>query len=191
METWQWVVATVVVLIVLALVAWALFRRRKRATVLDHFGPEYERTVERHGDRRAAEDDLLDRARRRERLEIRALDENERARYIQQWRAVQARFVDQPEAAMSDADALLDQVMRDRGYPVDNFEEKADLVSVDHPHVVENYRAARLVRANSGTRMASTEDLRQAVLHFRALFDDLLSERAETDGTAPKNEERS
>jgi hypothetical protein len=183
-------VASIVVVVVLALVAWTVIRGRKRATVLERFGPEYERAVEQHGDRRAAEGDLLDRARRRERLEIRALDENERARYIEQWRVVQARFVDQPEAAMTDADVLLDKVMRDRGYPVDNFEEKAELISVDHPHVVENYRAARVVRASSGTRMASTEELRQAVLHYRALFDDLLSDRAKTDGTVRKNEER-
>lgn len=186
METWQWVVAVVVVVVVLALVAWVATRSRKRTTALRRFGPEYERAVAQHGDRRAAEDDLLDRARRRDRLDIRPLGDDERSRYIQQWRVVQARFVDQPEAAIGEADALLDEVMRDRGYPVDDFEEKAELVSVDHPHVVENYRAARVVRASSGTRMASTEELRQAVLHYRALFDELLNEHT----TANKNEER-
>jgi hypothetical protein len=180
-ETWQWAVAAAAIVIVLALVAWAFSRSRKRTTVLERFGPEYERAVEQHGDRRAAETDLLDRARRRERLDIRPLGEDERARYVQKWRVIQAQFVDQPTAAIGEADALLDQVMRDRGYPVDSFEEKAELISVDHPQVVENYRAARTVRTSNRTRAASTEELRQAVLQYRALFDDLLSEHHPAD----------
>jgi len=188
-EAWQWLVAIVALVVVLALVAWAMSRGRKRAAALERFGPEYDRAVERHGDRRAAEQDLLNRAQRRERLDILPLDKRDRVRYVEQWRAVQARFVDRPEEAISEADALLDKVMRDRGYPVDNFEEKAELMSVDYPRLVENYRAARTVRTTGATRMASTEELRQAVLHFRALFDQLLSDPAPTT-SAYKSEEQ-
>lgn len=180
MEAWQWVVLVAAVVIVLMLVIWALSRSRKRARVLQGFGPEYDRAVQRHGDKRAAEHDLVDRARRRERLEIHPLSNEARIRYAERWRAVQARFVDQPEAAIGEADTLLDQVMRDRGYPIESIDETTELVSVDHPHVIENYRAARAVRANSASRMATTEDLREALLRYRSLFDELLSDQPAT-----------
>lgn len=179
-EAWQWIVIAAAALVVVLLVAWAL-RQRRRARVRERFGAEYDRAVEWHGDRRTAEHDLTDRLRRRERLDIRPLPEAARLRYLEQWRAVQTRFVDQPEATIADADMLLDQVMRDRGYPIDDINEKTDLVSVDHPQVIEDYRAARAVRERSARRLATTDELRNALLRYRSLFDELLT----VDATGP------
>jgi hypothetical protein len=178
-EAWQWVLVIAVVVVALAVIAWAASRSRYRARVMQNFGPEYDRAVEQHGTRRAAEHDLMDRVKRRQHLEIRPLAEDARVRYSDEWRIVQAHFVDQPEAAFDEADRLLDQVMRDRGYPVDSRDENVELVSVDHPNLIADYRAARAVRARSTTRMASTEELREGLLRYRSLFNDLLSDRDE------------
>ena len=174
MEAWQWAVVVLVVVVVLALVLWLVLRQRRQAKMRQRFGPEYDRAIEQHGSRRTAEADLSDRARRHERLELQPLSPEARGRYQDQWRGIQSRFVDEPEAAIIEADSLLDRVMRDRGYPVEDFDEKADLVSVDHPGVVENYRAARAVRERNTRNLASTEDLRDALLRYRSLFDEML-----------------
>ena len=174
MEAWQWVLLVVVVVLVLGVVWWAWDRRRRRERILQRFGSEYDRTVERHGDRREAEADLLSRAQRRDEIDLRPVTNESRTRYREEWRTIQARFVDQPEQAITDADELLDHVMRERGYPIDDWDQKADLISVDHPDLVENYRAARAVQRRNETRMADTDELRRALLHFRALFDELL-----------------
>ncbi|MCU1379167.1 MAG: putative secreted protein [Acidimicrobiales bacterium] len=174
MEAWQWVLLAVVVIVIIALGWWSWERRRQRARTLQRFGPEYDRAVEQHGDRREAEADLISRARQRDEIDLRPVTAEARGRYREEWQVIQSRFVDQPEAAITDADRLLDQVMRERGYPIDEWESKADLVSVDHPDVVENYRAARAVQESNATRMASTDDLRRALLHYRSLFDELL-----------------
>jgi hypothetical protein len=173
MQPWAWVLLVVVV-IALAVALWAAARQRRSAGLRQRFGPEYERTVETADDRRGAEQELLDRARRRDRLDIVALPEPARARYADQWRAIQERFIDDPAGSVGSAHALLDQVMAERGYPTRDFEEQADLVSVDHPRVVENYRAAYAVYTRQREGQASTEDLREALVRYRSLFDELL-----------------
>jgi hypothetical protein len=171
-NAWVWVIIAIAVIVIVAAV-WAASAQRRRVRVRQRFGPEYDEALSRHPDRRAAEADLRDRTRRREELDIRSLSAGARDRYGEQWRAIQAGFVDQPGAAITNADALLDRVLRDRGYPVDDFDAKAELVSVDHPTVVSNYRAARLVH-DRRHHSATTEELRQAFLHYRSLFDELL-----------------
>jgi hypothetical protein len=182
MDAWAWVLILAAV-VVIAVGAWLLIEQRQRTQVREHFGPEYERAVAEHGDRRAAEKDLVERTRRRDELDVRPLSEGARVRYSERWRTVQARFVDQPESAIGEADALLDEVMRERGYPVDDFETKAELLSVDHPVVVSNYRAARAVQERNATRLAGTEELREALLRYRSLFEELLE--ADTGRTDP------
>src|ERR687885_1772158 len=180
MQPWGWVLLIVVLVVVVILVA-VLMRQRRTAGLRDRFGPEYDRTVESTDDRRGAEQQLLDRAKRRDRLDIRPLPEAARARYAEQWRAIQERFIDDPAGSVGSAHTLLDQVMGERGYPTRNFEEQADLVSVDHPRVVENYRAAYAVYQRQSTGQATTEDLRDALVRYRSLFEDLL--RPEGAGT--------
>jgi hypothetical protein len=181
MQPWVWVLLVVVV-IVLAAALWAAARQRRSTNLRQRFGPEYERTVESADDRQGAEHELLDRARRRDRLNIVALPEPARARYADQWRAIQERFIDDPAGSVGSAHSLLDQVMAERGYPTRDFEEQADLVSVDHPRVVENYRAAYAVYTRQREGQASTEDLRDALVRYRSLFEDLL--RPEGGATA-------
>ena len=171
MDAWVLIVIVVVVIAVAALAWWAMTRKRT-ADLRDRFGPEYDRTVQASGDdRRAAEAELAARRERREQLNIRELDPASRARYQQGWTDVQARFVDQPAIAVREADELVLLVMRERGYPMDDFDQRAADVSVDHPQVVEHYREGHDI---SSRQDASTEDLRQAFVHYRALFDELL-----------------
>jgi FtsZ-interacting cell division protein ZipA len=186
-------VYVIVAIVVIALVIAALLvaRQRRSQQLQEGFGPEYERTVEeRGGDQRAAEAELQERRLRREEFEVRDLDRGARDRYAERWRAAQRRFVDQPGPAVGEADALVIEVMRERGYPVaDEFEQRAADVSVDHPTVVEHYRAAHGISARATAGEASTEDLRQAMVHFRALFVELLGpdaggrEEGRADGT--------
>jgi hypothetical protein len=176
MDTWMWLVIAGVGVVVVALVALALTRSRRRRTLQGRFGDEYDRTVEDADSRRRAEQELAGRAKRRDELELRSLSDAARDRYGQQWRELQARFVDRPQVAVVDADALVTQVMRDRGYPVEDFESQADLVSVDHPDVVENYRRGHRIYAKQVNGAATTEDLRLAVVSYRALFDELLND---------------
>ena len=171
------VVAIVVVLVLLALLAFFAGRQRRSRRLQDTFGPEYERTVEQAGDRRAAETELQERAQRRETFEIVPLEPEARARYVEAWRNTQAQFVDEPAEATREADRLISSVMRDRGYPVDDFEQRAADLSVDHPQVVDDYRAAHAIAAANDRSEASTEDLRQALVHYRSLFEELLEDR--------------
>jgi hypothetical protein len=173
MQPWVWVLL-IVVLVVVVLAAVAVMRRRRTENLRGRFGPEYDRAVEASDDRRNAEQNLLDRTRRRDQLDIRPLPEAARARYSEQWRAIQERFIDDPAGSVGAAHALLDQVMAERGYPTKDFEEQADLVSVDHPRVVENYRAAYEVYTRQRDGSASTEDLRDALVRYRSLFEELL-----------------
>ena len=172
----EWViVAIVVVAVALAILAFVVSRRRRSAKLQQRFGPEYDRVVERRGDRRQAESELEDRFSRREQFEVRRLSPAARDRYAERWRDVQRDFVDQPESAIADADALVVEVMEARGYPVaDEFEQRAADVSVDHPEVVQHYRAAHGISRRAADGRATTEDRRQALIHFRALFDELL-----------------
>jgi hypothetical protein len=142
----------------------------------DEFGPEYGRVVAERGDQRAAEKELADRRQRVGTFEIRPLDSAAREHYLEQWAAAQRAFVDEPAAAVGQAHELVQRVMHDRGYPVDeDFEQRAADISVEHPAVVENYRSAHGISVRAVNGQASTEQLRQAMVHFRALFDDLLA----------------
>lgn len=173
MATWVWILIAIAVVVVVALFAMAA-RQRRTTTLRRRFGPEYDRTLEAREDRRAAEADLRDRERQRARLDIRPLPEDMRARFAQEWQGLQERFVDQPSDAVVGADRLVYNVMETRGYPMGNFDAQADLVSVDHPEVVENYRFAHGIRERVQAQQASTEDLREALLRYRSLFDELL-----------------
>jgi len=176
MDTWIWVViVAVVVVVVLAIVAAAVSRRRRRH-LQERFGSEYDRTLEGADHRRDAERQLRDREARHDELDLRPLSEASRQRYTQQWSDMQSGFVDRPQVAVSDADRLITDLMRERGYPVDDFETRSDLVSVDHPDVVENYRTAHGIAQRTVEGRTSTEDLRQAVISYRALFEEMLSD---------------
>ena len=185
----------VVILIVLALLvvlALVAGRRRRSHRLREQFGPEYDRTVAQAGDRKEAESELEERTTRRQQLDIVPLDPADRARYLEAWRQTQARFVDEPAEATREADRLITAVMRDRGYPVDDFEQRAADVSVDHPQVVDDYRAAQAIAAANERSEASTEDLRQALVHYRSLFEELLDvdhadqDRPPDDGRADR-----
>jgi FtsZ-interacting cell division protein ZipA len=183
------IVIVAIVVIALIVAAFVVARQRRSQQLQEGFGPEYERTVEeRGGDRREAEAELRERARRRKEFDIRPLEPAARDRYAERWRAAQRRFVDQPGPAVGEADALVMEVMRDRGYPVaDEFEQRAADVSVDHPEVVEHYRAAHAISTRATAGEAGTEDLRQAMVHFRALFAELLGD---DDEPPPDDETR-
>jgi hypothetical protein len=174
MPTWGWIVIGVVAVAVIALVAVAVLSRQRTSRLRRRFGPEYDRTVERRGGRREAESDLGSRVERREQLEIRELPSEARRRYLDSWRQVQAEFVDDPGAAVTNADRLVTSVMSDRGYPMDDFERRASDISVDYPQVVERYRSAHGIARKKHEGQATTEDLRQAMQHYRALFEELL-----------------
>jgi hypothetical protein len=185
MSTAAVVAIVVAAVVVIAIVVYAVVRDRRRAHLRDRFGPEYERVVsgaENRKERRSVEADLADRAERRDQLDIRDLSDEARNRYSLAWQQIQAQFVDQPGAAVQGADALVGNVMRDRGYPVDGFDEQADLISVDHPGLVQNYRAGHDIAVRYGNNEASTEDLRRAFLHYRSLFEELLGERVAATG---------
>jgi hypothetical protein len=182
MDTEMWIaIALAVAIILIAVIAWMAMSRRRTTALRGQFGPEYDRTVEASDDRRAAENELADRRSRREQLNIRPLTPAARTRYSDQWREVQARFVDQPAVALAQADELVSSVMRDRGYPMDDFDQRAADISVDYPMVVENYRHAHRISTSVGSNQASTEDMRQGLIHYRALFAELLDEHERAD----------
>lgn len=177
MQVWQWVLIAVVVLLVVALVVVAAqfaTKRRRTGQLKATFGPEYERAVSERGEQRAAEDELQARQRKRERLDIVPLSQQARDRYAGRWQAVQTAFVDSPTSSVRDADQLVTEVMRERGYPIDDFDQRAADISVDHPGVVENYRAAHRIHLSQQEREIGTEEQRQAFVHYRALFAELL-----------------
>jgi hypothetical protein len=176
-----WVVIAIVVVAVIALVAVGV-RKRRTAMLRDRFGPEYDRAVESRDDRRAAEADLRAREKQRAQFDVEPLPEADRLRFADEWRDVQERFVEQPAQAATAADTLITRVMEARGYPMNDFDAQADLVSVDHPDTVQNYRFAHAVRQRSQTQQVSTEDLREALLRYRSLFDELL--RPDSNGAA-------
>jgi hypothetical protein len=173
----------VVIVVLIAVVGWLLYDRRRSSELRSTFGPEYERTVEDAGDRRAAEGELRKRKERVQALEIRPLGDADRQRYSTEWRQVQALFVDEPKAAIDDADELIGRVMEARGYPVADFDQRVEDVSVDHAAVVEHYRAAHAIAERRDDVDTDTEALRQAMVHYRALFEDLLGPTdGQTDG---------
>jgi hypothetical protein len=179
MDTWVWIVIAAAVVIVILLVAVMWWRRARRRRLHHRWGPEYARTVDNSGGRRKGERELRSRESEHDDVELRPLSAAQRNRYTAQWRDLQQRFVDRPQAAVIDADGLLTEVMRDRGYPVDDFDAQSRLVSVDHPHVADQYRSAHAVLDKNREGQASTEDLRVAVVHYRALFDELVHDGAD------------
>lgn len=167
--------AVLAILIALLALAAALHWRRHQSHVLHkHFGPEYDRTVERMGDRSKAERDLMDRQHRVEKLKLVPLSPEEAARFHDAWTRTQARFVDNPKGALAEADLLVRELMQKRGYPMGDFERRAGDISVHHPHVVDHYRAAHDIALRDVRGETDTEQQRQAVIHYRALFADLL-----------------
>src|SRR5690349_20605135 len=167
------------VLVALAVVAIAFVLMQKRRTdeLRAKFGPEYERLVRQHGDARHAESELSERVDRVRHLQIRPLSPEHRDRFTEAWRSDQAKFVDDPKGAVVEADRLVADLMQVRGYPVGDFEQRAADVSVDHGHVVQNYRVAHDIALREQRGEATTEDLRKAMVHYRALFEDLLDSR--------------
>jgi hypothetical protein len=177
-QTGVWVVIAVIVVVALAAAVFVISRQRRSQQLKDRFGPEYDRTVQTAGGSRAAETELKSRKQRREQFEIRPLSAETAVDYAERWKQVQVHFVDAPADALREADVLLSEVMRKRGYPVEDFEQRAADISVDHPALVENYRAGHAIAVGDSQGQASTEDLRQAIRHYRALFEDLLGEHA-------------
>jgi hypothetical protein len=174
-----WIVLGVAAVVVVGIAVYLVMANRRTERLKEEFGPEYDRMLEEHEDRRVVESELEARRERLEELDIHPLDPASRQRYSSKWKDVQARFVDEPRTAVAQADSLVVMVMRDRGYPIDDFEQRAADISVDHPEIVENYRSAHDVFERSrtkGSTEATTEDLRRAFVHYRALFADLLEE---------------
>jgi hypothetical protein len=171
------IVVTVAVIVVVGVLTWFFSRKRRTERLRTQFGSaEYARAVKEGGSQRQAEAVLDERADRVENLHIRELAQDDRARFVDSWAKVQARFVDSPGGAVTDADQLLGDVMSTRGYPVGDFEQRAADISVDHPLVLENYRAAHKSALLQTQGKASTEDLRQAMIHYRTLFEELVRE---------------
>ena len=178
------VLILIAVVAILAIGGWLLLQQRRSKHLRSHFGPEYDHQVEDKGSRSKAEAELTGREKRVKKLDIRPLEPTVRDGFKHRWTEVQARFVDAPPDAVSEADDLLGEVMRTRGYPVGDFEQSAGDISVDHPEVVKHYRAGHDITVRHERGEASTEELRQAMIHYRALFDKLVDEeRADRDET--------
>ena len=174
MDAWVWIVIGVVVLALIVAAVWVAVAKRRTTSLREQFGPEYDRALDVSQDRRDAENDLSARRERRAALDIRPLSPSARDRYADAWREVQAGFVDEPIASLVEANRLVLIVMRERGYPMDDFEQRVADISVDHPEVVEHYRAANAISADAADERMTTEDMRQGLVHYRTLFTDLL-----------------
>jgi hypothetical protein len=172
----QLVVAAVVLIVVVLIAIGAYLQHRKAKTLAlrNRFGTEYERAVLKHGSRNAAEAKLADRASRVEAFQIRDLGATERERFVTEWRTVQSRFVDHPKPAVTEADDLVNALLEARGYPLAGFEQRASDVSVTYPRVMENYRLAHAIAVRTGRVEATTEELRTAIIQYRAIFDELV-----------------
>lgn len=188
MDTWIWIViAAVVVVAVILVVVAAVSGRRRRSHLKERFGPEYDRTVDSTDHRRQAERDLREREQRHDQLELRPLAPAARERYEQRWATLQSDFVDRPQVAVADADSLIAVVMHDRGYPVEDFDANRDLLSVEHGRVIDDYRKGHELYLRTVEGTASTEDLRQAVVAYRSLFEELIRD---DDGASPDRPDR-
>ncbi|MFV8132917.1 hypothetical protein [Streptomyces syringium] len=174
------IIAAVLVLLVCAVAAWTLTARRRK--LRERFGPEYERTMESKDSRRAAERELRERQERHDALDIKTLPAPVRDRYAQDWARVQEKFVDRPDDAVHEADRLVTTLMGERGYPTEGYEQQVKDLSVEHGRTLEHYRAAHEVNDRSSRHQATTEELRGAMVHYRALFDELLH-----DGDRPRD----
>jgi len=166
--------AVAVILVIVGL-AWLYLRKRRSTTAVlrRKFGPEYDRAVNVHGSERKAEAKLEDREKRVEKFNIRELDPIEHASFSRRWESVQSRFIDSPKGAVAEADDLVSSLMKTRGYPVSDFDQRAADISVDHPRVMDNYRSAHAIAVRVGKDEATTEELRTAMIHYRSLFEEL------------------
>jgi hypothetical protein len=177
--TYPIIIAVVLALVVVGIILALNFSRRNRSARLqDQFGTEYEHTVQALGDEKKAQIELEERQKHVETFDIRSLSVSERERYLADWAAVQSKFVDEPGQAIVDADRLIMEVMQLRAYPVSDFEQRAADVSVSYPALVSNYRAARDIALKNEQHQADTEELRQAMIYYRSLFDELLETEA-------------
>jgi hypothetical protein len=193
MSEWSWIlIAALVVIVVLGIVVGLSFGRRKRSARLkEQFGAEYDRTVAELGEQRAAEAELVARQKKHNKLDIVSLAPEARREHAATWARVQADFVDDPQDAVGRAERLVIRVMRERGYPIDDFDQRAADISVDHPDVVENYRSAHAIYLSQHNGDITTEDARQAFVHYRVLFERLLASDSETDAEVHHGEQRS
>jgi hypothetical protein len=183
-----WVILLVIAAAIVA-AAWLISREQRRKQSLrlrQRFGPEYGRVVAEKGNQAKAESELIERQRRVERLKIVALTPTDAARFREAWDALQSRFVDNPKGVVVEADDLVRELMVKRGYPMGDFERRAADISVDHPKLVETYRSARIIATRDKEGQASTEELRKAVVYYRALFDELLEVRRSPTETADR-----
>jgi len=177
-DTQTWIILTgVVVIVLIALAAWSFYHKKQSHRLKQRFGPEYGRTVDDLGSRTKAESELKAREKRVERFNILPLAPSEAARFSEAWKVLQSRFVDNPKGVVVQADQLVRELMLKRGYPMGDFERRAADISVDHPAVVDHYRAAQAIALRDERGEANTEELRKAVVHYRALFDELLEVR--------------
>jgi|SRR4051812_14225470 hypothetical protein len=174
MDTWVWIVLAIAAVVVIAAIAYAVSQSRRRKQLQQDFGPEYDRTVSDSPSRREAEAELRDRKERHDELELRALAADQRSGFRREWDAAQARFVDDPDGAIGEADALIASVMRARGYPVEDHDRRMADLSVEHSETVDRYRTARDISHRAAAGEASTEEQRQAMIHYRALFEELV-----------------
>jgi hypothetical protein len=189
MQTWMWaVIVLAVVIVALIVAAWVIRQRRQSQQLHERFGPEYDRAVSQYHSQGRAEAALMERQQRVEAMTLRPLTPDDQTRFAQAWRETQARFVDEPAAATAEADRLIADLMGVRGYPVRDFEQQADDISVHYPNVVENYRAAHAISLSSARGEASTEEQRTAMIHYRALFDELLETKATDEAPADRTE---
>ena len=179
MDTWVWIVIIVaaVVIVAAALGAFALSTRQKRRdeTLRSEFGPEYDRTMKETGNRKKAEKALLGRKERVEQFHLKAISQADRERFLSEWQGVQAQFVDAPGQAIGDADELVGEAMRARGFPTGDYDQRFEDISVEHPYVVQHYREAHVIAKKNKAGQADTEALRQAMMHYRELFKELLN----------------
>lgn len=181
----QALIAVVIVLLVLIAAAWAVARQRQSRLLRKRFGPEYDRLLAERGDRARVESELKAREKRVRGLTIKPLSPQDAARFSEEWRALQSRFIDNPKGVVMQADRLVRDLMIKRGYPMEDFEHRAADISVHHPELVETYRLAQVIAARDQRGEATTEDLRKAVVYYRALFDELLEVHGGQPGLRP------
>lgn len=182
------IIVVVIAILIIAAVLIGLMVARRRRELREQYGPEYDRAVRETGGHRAAEKELKEREERHEQLKLRPLTDSARERYSAEWREVQAEFVDAPEQAVAHADRLVTAVMSERGYPTESYRQQVADLSVEHAQTLDHYRAAREISGRSAQGKASTEDLRQAMVHYRALFGDLLDHSRAPEPARPEHE---
>lgn len=174
MPVWGWILIAIGAVIIAAIVVRQISARRRTSDLRDRFGPEYDHVAEDLDDKGEVEEEFARREERRAQFDIKPLPEDSRKRYQESWRDVQAQFVDDPKGAIGTADKLLKSVMAERGYPIEDFDQRAADLSVDHPNVVQHYREGHRIAEASKRNGTSTEDLRQALKHYRELFEELV-----------------